>query len=310
MHRIACLCLSGIASLCHANDWTITPGPAWTVKGEVEQPHDVSGLALAHGDDGWLVSDETRVAQRFHLDRGQHVLTAGETLRLLPEDGKEFDLEAIATSTDLHWVYMTGSHGVSRKTGKAHPDRRHVFRMGSEGPLMPEVTSLIPVIENDAMLKPCIGKDAVHDGLDIEGLAECRGHLFFGLRSPSAKGRAFVVEVSADDLFKDANRADHRTHALELGEGRGIRDLVTVNDGFLLIAGDTGTEMAAGTFTLHHWAMPSGKLTQVGTVPAAEGKAEGLLVLSESKTEFSVLVVFDSAMNGAPMELRLLRPAP
>lgn len=284
-------------------------GSAWSVKGEVEQPHDVSGLTLTHGDDGWLVSDETRVVQRFHLDRAQQILAAGDTLRLLPEDGKEFDLEAIATSTDGHWVYTTGSHGVSRKTGKAHADRWHVFRFATEGTPSPETASLLPVIENDAMLKPCIGKNAMHGGLDIEGLAECRGHLFFGLRSPSAKGRAFVVEVSAEGLFKDAHKADHRTHALELGEGRGIRDLVTVSDGFLLIAGDTGAEMAAGIFTLHHWAMPSGKLTQVGTIPAAEGKAEGLLVLSESKTEFSVLVVFDSAMNGAPMELRLLKPA-
>lgn len=307
MHRLACLCLCGIAFTCSAESWSVTPGPAWTTEGSIVEPRDVSGLTVAQGDEGWLVSDETRIVQRFHLDRDRHALIAGSELRLRPSEGKEFDLEGIATSTDGRWVYTAGSHGVSRKSGKAQAGRGHVFRLSTEGTPKPEETSLMPVIEADKGLHDSIGKDAAHHGLDIEGLAECRGHLFFGLRSPNVRGHAFVVEVSAEGLFKDAHQAQHRTHALELGEGRGIRDLVVVSDGFLLIAGDTG-DRPNEAFTLHHWAMPSGKLETVGTIPASTGKAEGLLLLKETPKHVRLLVTFDGVINGGPIELKLTRP--
>lgn len=119
--------------------------------------------------------------------------------------------------------------------------------------------------------------------------------------------------MKATELFADASKAAHTTHRLALGSGFGIRDIACVSDGFLLIAGPSGTDESAHGFTLHHWAVPGGGLTKIGDIQApAEGKAEGLLMLAESADTMDVFIFFDGAENGAPMELRLVKhkPAP
>jgi hypothetical protein len=146
--------------------------------------------------------------------------------------------------------------------------------------------------------------------LDIEGIAEREGVLFFGLRSPSVEGHGFIIEVKAAELFADAATAAHTTHRLAFGAGFGIRDIARVSDGFLLIAGPSGADESVCGFTLHHWAGPGGRLTKLGDIQApADGKAEGLLVLDETAASLRVLVFFDGAANGAPTLLTLVKSA-
>jgi hypothetical protein len=46
-----------------------------------------------------------------------------------------------------------------------------------------------------------------------------------------------------------------------------------------------------------------GRATLLGTIPTpAGGKAEGIALLGESATTFSILVVYDGARSGAPTE--------
>ncbi len=298
-------------------DWRIERGgPVWSVEGTIEGPDDVSGAASLSPGRGVLVSDETRVVQPFRFDMQAKKIVVGEPVKLLAGKGKELDLEAIASSRTGGCYYATGSHGVSRTADAVQPDRLHIFRVpvdagtGAIKTRSIAVTTLAPVIRSDAALRDTIGKASEAGGLDIEGLAEKNGTLFFGLRSPSIEGQAFIIEVRADELFANAATASHRTHRIALGAGFGIRDIVRVSDGFLLIAGPAASHEGAHGFTLHHWPGPGGKLTKIGDVPpVASGKAEGILVLGETQTAVDALIFFDGAKNGAPMPLKLIKPA-
>ena len=175
-----------------ADGWALREDSVpWQVRGSVAGAEDVSGAALGADGGGLLVSDETRVAQVIQLDPASHAVTAGAAHPLLAGKGKELDLEGITASSDGRWFFATGSHAVSRKTCAPQADRRHVFRIPAGGPATrPDVTTLAPVIEADPRLRDCLGKSADDGGMDIEGIAESGGALFFGLRSPSLWPRA------------------------------------------------------------------------------------------------------------------------
>lgn len=68
-------------------------------------------------------------------------------------------------------------------------------------------------------------------GVDIEGLAVSKGRLYFGFRSPAA-----ILSVDTEAFFKGEEPKANVT-LIELGAGRGIRDMVAVENGFLLLTG-------------------------------------------------------------------------
>ena len=107
--------------------------------------------------------------------------------------------------------------------------------------------------------------------------------------------------------------------------GRGIRDLCKVSDGFLLIAGPMGDGPAS--YQLYHWdgkdmipgedRMPKkvGKLTLLGDIEppvndadASRGKAEGVAVLDESKSQYDLILVYDSIAHGGAQRYRVPKP--
>ena len=313
---LAFVSFSSLQSLT-ASPWQIEASPqSWSITGKIEESESVSGAAIFDTQHGLLVSDEVRVIQPFKLDPTTHTLSVSEAISILPGDGKELDLEAIVASSQNHCYYATGSHAVSRKTGKIQPDRMHVFQL----PIDPKtsviqkqairVASLVSIIRSDKLLSPSLGKPSDKDGMDIEGLTEKDGQLFFGLRSPNPNGHAFILEVNANDLFSDSIEPEHLTHQIPLESGLGIRDLVKIKDGFLFIAGPTGGDEPKSGYSLQHWTGPNGSVTPIGTIPTPdEAKAEGLLILQESSTRLELLVFFDGAENGAPMWLKLSRSA-
>lgn len=315
--NLAMVIAGALALHAHADEaWRIGGSTAaWSVEGSVAGANDISGAASIQAGRGVLVSDETRVAQPFRYDLTTCRITVETPVPLLAGSGKELDLEAIAASRSGACYYATGSHGVARKSGKVQPDRLHVFRLpvdAATGAIKAgsiAVTTLLPVLKSDALLRDDIGKGSDLDGIDIEGLAEKDGTLFFGLRSPSLKDHAFIIEVQAEALFAHAETATHRTYQLPLGAGIGIRDIASVRDGFVLIAGRSGNDGSTQGFTLHHWSGPGGALTKIGDLPEATGKAEGLMVLAETDTAVDVLIVYDGAVNGTPTRFELIKPA-
>jgi len=71
--------------------------------------------------------------------------------------------------------------------------------------------------------------------LNIEGLAAKNGTLYFGFREPAKDKNAYVVSVSARQLFSGVGNLE--VTKLKVGGGRGIRDLLSIPEGFLPLIG-------------------------------------------------------------------------
>src|SRR5262249_44966457 len=94
----------------------------------------------------------------------------------------------------------------------------------------------------------CLGEP--DHALNIEGLAAKNGTLYFGLREPAKDKHAYVVSVSARQLFSGAGNLE--VTKLKVGGGRGIRDLLSIPEGFLLLIGpdDDNSEDAGWSVAL------------------------------------------------------------
>ena len=149
-------------------------------------------------------------------------------------------------------------------------------------------------------------KPLTQNGVNIEGLAAKGDRLFFGFRGPSVKGHAFVLEASAKALFSDA-KLKPILHTIRLEDRIGIRDMVAVPDGILLLTGPVNT--LPRRFAVRLWSPADDKITTLAQVPlAGKGKPEGLLILSENDETYQALILYDGPRNGAPIEMPLPKP--
>jgi len=300
-----------------------------TFNGEILAPENISAVAvLADGEFLVIGGDEGQEIQVLRRS-GEDEYTADHSI-LLNDDGsdKEIDIEGLALSDDR--LYVVGSH--SRKRSKLNPTektrkenrkrleenvreplRENLFelRMNNEGNLTAEVEvkSLRERIENDSVLAPFLELPSKENGVDIEGIAAVGDKLYVGFRGPVL--REGYVPVLVFD-FDKPDKA--KTRYVNLG-GRGIRDLVRVDNGFLLIGGPVGGEPVS--FEIYRWDgedgiagkdVPTPEVPKsLGVIPSpdSEAKAEGMAVLDETDTHYDVLIVFDGPRNGSPTRFRV-----
>jgi hypothetical protein len=300
-----------------SDGWKIEAGHEWDVKGKITGGRDVSAATLLGGGRGLVGSDETRGVQVVRLDARARRIDVEGFMALLDGEGTELDLEGMAFSKAGRVCYFVGSHALSRRKEEFEADRSLVIALPIDDAGMPRRdglrrASLRPIIKADPALAPFLDKPASANGLDIEALAERDGRLYFGLRAPSHDGRVPVLVIDAAGLFSSSAPAVGKT-LLELGPGRGIRDLTAVDGGFLLISGPSGTDDdtagSPGAFLLQFWDGKSGLVLPVGVISAPSGKAEALLVVEETASHVLVLVFHDGAKDGAPRSLRVIKPA-
>lgn len=234
--------------------------------------------AVKIGDDQLLVAyDEQNSLYLFDRDGGSTVREYSYQALLQLQSDDEVDLEGAVISADSIW--WVGSHGLDGDAAHA-PNRRLLFQIDlasvSTGhlTLTRAVVDLLPRLLEFAPLKSVLTADVMsalpkQGGFNIEGLAaDADGNLMIGLRSPLWAGDALVVKlaVSADSVTP--------TELYRLGlKGRGIRDIVAVDDGYLMIAGNTG---GGGPFTLYQWS-PGSKAREVAAIPTGIN-AEALVV--------------------------------
>ena len=163
----------------------------------------------------------------------------------------------------------------------------------------------------------CLGEG----GLDIEGLAVRGGRLYFGLRGPTEQGFAFVVSVDTEAFFSTADPQTEVTR-VQVGAKRGVRDLATVSDGILVLAGpgDNKANADAG-WTLSHWdgktqgssdAKPKqlAALNLSGVAKRAcdkEIKPEGIALLEETPQHYQLLVLSDGMCDGGALLFKIAR---
>lgn len=171
---------------------------------------------------------------------------------------QEVDLEGIARQGNS--VTVTGSMGNRRKSGNKARLRWFLarFSVTSDGNpirkslrIQSDQTILQQVFKADTKIGPFAEKPLQCGGLNIEGLAQIRDDLFFGLRSPARRkdGQALIVRTSTGILTARSAGQVKLSQTLVLNfrdsGGRpikniGIRALETFGKRLLIATGDAG----------------------------------------------------------------------
>lgn len=261
------------------------------------------------------------------------------------------ELDAEAAATDGRYFYVTGSHSAKRGDCSSNLNSRHVIRFAldpatgralrqppgaSEVALADSVDTgrLWHIMQTEPELgayvgeRKCLGTEPPpkapklkgQQGINIEGLAVQGGRLYFGFRGPVIQGTARVLSVDADALFTGADPHPVVTR-LALGQRRGIRDMVAVKDGLLLLAGpddDTASQGVGWTVSLWDGKSNPGvvqprqlaalDMRDVKLRPCdAEIKPEALTVLEETPQTYMLLVLSDGLCDGGPLTFTVPR---
>jgi hypothetical protein len=288
---------------------------------------DISAITCVTQEHGLIGTDEGVYAQLCEISKDKEIIIT-DTVRLLADKGgTEADIEGITAIGDT--FYLTGSHGLAKNSGEYQDNRHYCFRFkvddqNGRKARDVEVSSLRGLIESEPVLKPYYKKVLQRKGVNIEGLASKDEKLYFGFRSPSIEGRVFVVEIEPEELFDEKEEKAYKLHSLELGGGLGIREIAAVKEGFLIIAGNAGSEPGDSEepdtqtnvqdwepgrgFNLFFWDGGT-QVQKIGEIPRENKgyKAEGMIVLEESNSAIDVLILFDGPAGGSPTIYRLLK---
>jgi len=329
--------------------------PSWSLKPQ-ESPVqlngflgslDLSGIAKT-GRHVLIVSDELNGVQLGTLNEADGVIGYSSAISLATvepskggkkkkkDGGKssssgEIDMEGIAYAPDEKAFYVTGSHGVGKKKGDFQALRYGVYRI----PIDPETgvvrsaevtrSSLLPWLETSPQFKEYVRRPLQQNGFNIEGIACSGGQLYFGVRGPNVDGSACIIEVGAEELFRNGGAAVlPKVHSIPVGPDKGIRELVSVAGGFLMLTGNAGAESSKlfpqstarqpdTGFDLSF--LPSsglgniGRPERIGDVSETDGKAEGLLVLRDADGVMDLLVLHDGLEQGGATAFTVRRPA-
>lgn len=266
-----------------------------------------------------IANDEKKYAQFFSIEG--NLLVPKDLIRLSDDDD---DPDAEGVAYDDGFFYVTGSHGRSRHGDEKNLSSYVVFRIAVDPrtgapktkPNAMKVDGVEPssrlrkVLKNDDEVEAYFNESLAESGVNIEGIAVRNGRMYFGLRGPSVKRRAFVLSVNADSLFTKHGDLKPDTASLELGKNTGIRDLAVVKDGILILAGPTRDEDVPYTVWLWDGSSKTAAkpLATLDLSKVKEGaKAEILLPLEEDATSIRVLVMFDSVENGGARSFKIKR---
>jgi hypothetical protein len=289
----------------------------YSFTGSLREDTNLSGIACLSEKSCLVGADEGRAVQMVELSRTAKTLKVVRTIPLL-QSGKEIDIEAIAAEGDSY--YIIGSHGISKKQGEQQSNRFRIFRLKVDRttgmPAGVDAASLSGILRADAVLGEHFQMPLQQSGVNIEGLAVRNGRLFVGFRGPNLDGVAFVMEIAAADVFEGRPKPQYTLHKLRLGEGLGIREIVAAMSGFLIIAGNAGSEPSEKftesenyeedrEYSLVFWDGKGSEVRRIGPIPDPPGKAEAMTILDESASEITALILFDGPQGGRPSVYRI-----
>ena len=237
-------------------------------------------------------------------------------------EGKEMDIEGITVEGNN--VYVIGSHSSKRqkvKNKKKYKQNREKFHNGKikneknrdwlyrlrinseEKDVNKEKISLREIINKDDVLKTFSGIPGKENGINIEGISAKNGWLYIGFRGPVFRGN-FVPVMKLK--FENAEKI-YDLLFVKLG-GHGIRDMVSVSDGFLILSGPVGD--GRSSYQLYHWdgrdIIPGkdrkvediSKVHLLGEItPPEGGKAEGVAVIAEEKSLYQLIITYDGVKD-------------
>ena len=290
--------------------------------GEVIEDQDLSGLVIV--DDYLLIGSDEGHALQLFLREGANQWRSQSSIQLA-DMKNETDLEAV--DYENGFLYAIGSHSRRRRTLK--PDRytvkknrkrfAHIDRQKSRNRLYripfhatgifgePESVSLSKYLKSDPIIGPFAKIPSKENGIDIEGLTISDGQIYLGFRGPLLRHNLVPVWLLEFDRPKN-----YQQIFVDLG-GQGIRDIVSLKNGFLILSGPVSD--APGSFQLWWWdgadQLPGTDRTiqpakLLGEISAPTGaKAEGMTLLSQSQTQAELLLVYDSTANGSCTHYRV-----
>ncbi len=244
-------------------------------------------------------------------------------------DPEDKGLDAEGAAVDDTYYYVTGSHSPRRSNCKPNLLSRHVVRLPydrqSGRPIEAErkvSTRLWPLMAELAELQDhvgdgkCMGKP--DHAVDIEGLAIRDGRLYFGFRGPAVDRTAPILSVDAKALFEGGDLRPKVT-MLEVGGGRGIRDLLNVADGILVLVGpDDERKNEDRDWFVGLWDPRTAELTPLARLDLEavrhrdcdakkDKKPEAIALLEESPYRYRLLVLSDSLCDGGPLSFTVPR---
>ena len=247
-----------------------------------------------------------------------------ERILLLAGNG---ELDAEGAARDGNFAYVTGSHSRKRDPCVANPDSRHVYRlalqpdgrMQSSSPPVGDRGRLWRLMSASPVLGPfvdkCLGR-AGH-GINIEGLAARNGQLYFGFREPAQDRTAHILRVAARALFEGGDLAP-RLFTLEAGKASGIRDLLAVPEGFLILIGPDDDSKENIPWWIGFWdgsdARADITVRQLAELelPVVSGddcqkeiKPEAMTLLADGPDFRRVLILSDGMCDGGPLVFRI-----
>lgn len=293
----------------------------------------LSGIACnlnAAGERVCLMAFDEGTQARYATLRPNQLVPDPQPVVLVAGQG---ELDAEGAATDGHYLYVTGSHSAKRSDCRSNPDSRQVVRLTVDpvtGRGRPDslrqssrlwaVMASIPELKDHVGERQCLGSAREQQGINIEGLAVRDGRLYFGFRGPVIDGEAWVLSVDAAALFGKGDPAAQLSR-LALGAHRGIRDMVALKDGFLLLAGpDDGQSHQGIAWTLSVWdghrsaarvtpqTLATLDLSGVALRACDEAlKPEAITVLAESAQSNQVLVLSDGMCDGGPLSFTVPR---
>ncbi len=279
--------------------------------------------------------DEGVAARTMLLEPGRAVAEP-DPVPLLA-GGKEADAEAAARIGSI--VYVAGSHSVKRKSCEPNSDARHVFRFEVDDQGRPKLPAGAAAANDGGRLwdfmarHETLGRFAAADaclgslplgngrtgrhGLNIEGLAAHGPSLFFGFREPAIDGTAYILRVNAAALFTPGASLDARLLSLPAGPRAGIRDLLAVPDGILLLIGPDDDSAGAVGWKVSFWdgRQPAGGMIAIRDLARlkppgkgacdAEVKPEAMALLEDGPGFRSLLILSDGMCDGGPHVYRI-----
>jgi hypothetical protein len=304
-----CSAAAAIALGTIANAQFLQPQSRVNLRGDVAYPEELSGLAfwrdrlVACPDEGAELNVFQPAGDDYELLR---------KVSLLDDASEEIDMEAVAS--DGEYLYIAGSHSMRRKKVEEdstyeknrkrlarvtpHDASYSLFRVRLDdagGIASSESITLWDVLDADEILNLYTYVPSKENGIDIEGLAVKDGRLYVGFRGPVLRGN-FVPVIS----FEFDRSDDYELAFVQLG-GRGVRDLLAVDDGLLILAGPIGDGDAS--YKLYDWngedcvpgeGGPGGVIVELGELAVSGAvKPEGLSLLEETADQWKLLLASD-----------------
>lgn len=264
------------------------------------------------------------------------------------KEDEEIDIEGMSVNYNKNdqtvTLFIVGSHSLKRS--KVKEDKKYIKNREKIIKVIPEdkkntifvvtldvntakqvgetkIINIKDIIDSDPILERFTNIPSKENGVDIEGIAADGKTLYLGFRGPVL--RENYVPIMVIDDWEEKDKSEYELRFIQLG-GNGIRDITKVKDpdGFLIIAGPVGD--GNSPYQLYFWngidGIPGKDKAQIVEKPILlenleeikpsddfpNAKPEGITVIEETDSHYTVIIVYDSVENGGATKFKVPKP--